>query len=146
MQEQILNVLFDWANISSQNVERNIMSREQLLISSQSPVISIGLHTDSHLALGLHSANIQENEIVKNQKSFREMGIPGINVLAYPYGNYNDTTLKLTENCGIAAAFTTDPVAVTQRSNHYRLGRFLVPDLNSNNFKKQLTEWAKQKN
>jgi peptidoglycan/xylan/chitin deacetylase (PgdA/CDA1 family) len=144
MQEQILAVLFDWANISCQKEAQQIMTAQQLRISSQSPVISIGLHTDSHLALGLHSASIQENEIVKNQFAFRELGITGINVLAYPYGSYNDTTIKVTEKCGISAAFTTDPTVVTQRSNHYRLGRFLVPNINSNSFKKQIKEWVKQ--
>jgi peptidoglycan/xylan/chitin deacetylase (PgdA/CDA1 family) len=146
VQEQLLEQLSGWANLPLEKKESPVMTTEQLKITSDSPVISIGLHTDSHLALGQHSANVQQIEIVKNQAALEQMGISYTNVLAYPYGDYNGDTMKVTESCGIPAAFTTDPIVVTQRSNHYRLGRFLVPDINGSNLRKQLKIWAKQNN
>jgi peptidoglycan/xylan/chitin deacetylase (PgdA/CDA1 family) len=146
LQEQLLEVLLDWANLPLGKIESLAMTCQQLKMTSESPVIAIGLHTSSHLALGLHSAGIQQTEIAENEIALTEMGVSYNNVLAYPYGNYNSDTIRIAESCGMAAAFTTDPIAVTERSNHYRLGRFLVPDINGSSFRKQLKLWAKQRN
>ena len=145
-QQELLKILFDWAKIRFQDEEANVMTSANLKITSESPVISIGLHTDSHMALGLHNTQQQGSEISRNRQGLEELGIKYSNVLAYPYGSYSDSTMGVARSCGLAAAFTTDPHAVNRRSNHYRLGRFLVPNISGDAFKKQLITWAEQKN
>jgi len=65
------------------------------------------------------------------------------NILAYPYGDYGDTTLAVVKKEKLAAAFTTCGQTVTRRSDLFRLGRFQVMNWNGEEFERQLRAWFK---
>jgi peptidoglycan/xylan/chitin deacetylase (PgdA/CDA1 family) len=120
------------------------MSQMQLSNLSTHPLFAIGLHTVAHLALSNHSPEVQSQQIVSSRHSLEQIcNRPG-NILTYPYGDYNDTTIDVVRKERLDAAFTTDPRVVTKRSDIYRLGRFQVKNWNGAAFEKQLSTWLKK--
>jgi peptidoglycan/xylan/chitin deacetylase (PgdA/CDA1 family) len=106
-------------------------------------LFDVGMHTVTHASLPFHSAEIQALEIVNSRNALMKAGDHARNILAYPYGDYGDTTLGVVKREKLAAAFTTCGQAVTRRSDPFRLGRFQVIDWDGKDFERQLLDWFK---
>lgn len=80
----------------------------------------IGIHGCDHLWLGKESYNRQKNEILDAVNFFSNKGIlnPDKWTMCYPYGSYNDDTIKILRDSNCIIGLTT-----------------LVSDINLNNFK-----------
>ena len=65
-------------------------------------------------------------------------------LLAYPYGNYNEATINIASEEKLSAAFTTEPRTITKAANRYQLGRFQVKDWDGREFSERLKSWLKQ--
>ncbi len=77
-----------------------------------SNLIEIGDHTVDHPNMAALSQADQQFQIITN-KAFLEQtfGVP-ITTFAYPYGNYNGTTVRLLKQDGFLTAVTTQPGVV----------------------------------
>jgi peptidoglycan/xylan/chitin deacetylase (PgdA/CDA1 family) len=106
-------------------------------------LFDVGMHTVTHASLPFHSAETQSREIVNNRNALLKTGDHARNILAYPYGDYGDTTLAVVKKEKLAAAFTTCGQTVTRRSDLFRLGRFQVMNWNGEDFERQLLDWFK---
>ncbi|NDK54533.1 polysaccharide deacetylase family protein [Pontibacter fetidus] len=104
-------------------------------------ILDIGLHTANHLALASHPAHAQHKNIHDNQLYLAQALAKKVNMLAYPYGNYNSDTLAVVSELGLEAAFTTEAKPVRNNSHTYKLGRFLVQNWDSNVLNKKLMYW-----
>jgi peptidoglycan/xylan/chitin deacetylase (PgdA/CDA1 family) len=101
------------------------------------------MHTVTHASLPSHSAETQSREIIENRFALLDAGDHARNILAYPYGDYDDTTLEVVKKEKLAAAFTTFGKPVTRQSDPFCLGRFQVMNWNGRNFERQLLNWFK---
>ncbi|HEY4109091.1 polysaccharide deacetylase family protein [Puia sp.] len=119
------------------------MSTFQLNDLVSNRLFDAGLHTVTHVSLPSHSAETQAREIVDNRLALLDVGDHARNILAYPYGDYDDTTLAVVQKEKLAAAFTTSEKAVTRRSDPFRLGRFQIINWNGEDFERQLLHWFK---
>lgn len=73
----------------------------------------IGYHSFHHVWLNELSYEQQREELESAIQFFREQNIFDETLtLAYPYGAYNEDTLKVAEDLGIQLAFTVDPRVV----------------------------------
>ena len=106
-------------------------------------LFDVGMHTVTHASLPFHSAETQSREIVNNRNALLKTGDHAKNILAYPYGDYCDTTLAVAKKEKLAAAFTTCGQIVTRQSDLLRLGRFQVMNWNGRDFERQLHNWFK---
>lgn len=116
------------------------LTGSQLNSIASHSLFDIGLHTVSHPALSVHPEEVQYGEIINSRDSLAKM-CKHSNILTYPYGDYNDTTLHIVKKEKIDAAFTTEEKAVTKRSDPYSLGRFQVKNWNEQDFENQLLTW-----
>lgn len=117
------------------------MHGEQVAHLSQNPLFDIGLHTATHPALAYHPEEMQYGELAENKKALQKF--EPINVVAFPYGNYNNSTLSVLRKQRIAASFTTEERKLTTKANPLCLGRFQVKNQDGNSFEKQLLKWLK---
>lgn len=117
------------------------MSREQLQVLAQGKHFNLGAHTVSHVALASHPRQVQEKEIEENRAFLREITGQEIDLLTYPYGNYNKESIAIAGSAALNAAFTTEEKAVIRNSHLYKLGRFQVKNLDAAEFKKELQLW-----
>ncbi|HZF66357.1 MAG TPA: polysaccharide deacetylase family protein [Chitinophagaceae bacterium] len=141
--EGTMTSIKEWAGCSWLNEEFNAITIAQLKDLGEHPLIDIGLHTASHPALKFQAHEIQQKEI-SECKRFLELNCKNtVNAIAFPYGDYNTSTLHIAKNEGLSAAFSTDSKPVSTRSNIYELGRFQVKNWNGDEFEKQLYSWIK---
>lgn len=117
------------------------MSREQLQDLGQGSLFDLGAHTVSHVALAYHAPEFQEKEILENRSFLTEVAQNKIDLLTYPYGNYNNESMAIAGKAGFDAAFTTEEKAIAKYSHPYRLGRFQVKNVGAPAFRKQLQLW-----
>lgn len=83
----------------------------------------IGGHTRTHRPLTSLSSTEQQDEISGGRQDLIAMGITPVNAFAYPFGDYDDNTIAITQNAGFTSARSTldgftDPV-----TDHYQLPR-----------------------
>lgn len=105
------------------------LSKEQLAGMADSPYITIGAHTVSHLSLGALSDADQEYEIADSVNYLeKELGRK-IEVFSYPFGSgrdYNKKTLEICKKIGIKKAATTKEALWNKSDNLLEIPRFSV--------------------
>ena len=139
---EVLNKIRKWANFIGHN-SRVVMNMNELAILANNPIFKLGIHTATHLALGLHSYSIQSEEIATSATVLQQFSKGFTNIVAYPYGNYNQDTFAVMQNQCIAAAVTTRAICVTSDNRNFDLGRFAVENVDGRAFIKQLCDWQK---
>ena len=130
MQQQELQKIRDWAGIKT--APRNgyeSMTENQLQDLSRNPLFEIGAHTASHAALAFHPPEVQAQELRENRNLLRDITSRNIELVSYPYGNYDAHTLQAASQTKFKAAFTTEEQFVNHRTEPFRMGRFQVKDL-----------------
>ncbi|TDN39605.1 polysaccharide deacetylase family protein [Hymenobacter sp. UV11] len=144
-QQLHLQRIRQWAGaIPSQRLAYRSMSLNQLQSLSSSPLHELGIHTVSHPALASHSPDFQRQELLSNQSFLEKATGKKPNVIAYPYGSYNQETIEAVTEAGCKAAFTTEERTVNRWSDRYRLGRFQVPNCTGATFTQRLQQWQKR--
>lgn len=119
------------------------LTKTQLKGIARHPLFDVGLHTVTHASLIFHSEDVQCREIMDNRDSLKKICRRSVNMLTYPYGDYNEATISVVKKENLAAAFSTAEKAITKRSDPYSLGRFQVKNWSRREFEVQLARWAK---
>lgn len=119
------------------------LTTSQLNCIALHPLFEIGMHTVSHPALSFQTREVQLQEISGSRECLEKMCNRSTNVLTYPYGDYDDTTINVVKQEKLQAAFTTVERVITKQSNPYCLGRFQVRNWNEDEFERQLSTWIK---
>ena len=83
----------------------------------------IGAHTRTHPYLSQLSSADQQNEIQGSKNDLLAMNVGPSTSFAYPFGDYNDTTLSLVKSDGFSDAAATLDGDVTLSSDKYQLER-----------------------
>lgn len=115
------------------------MQHEQLSELSENALFDIGLHTATHPALAYHPEELQYSELAENKKALQIY--QPVNAVAFPYGNYNNSTLAVLRKQRIDAGFTTESRKLTAEAKLHCLGRFQVKNQNGIEFEKQILQW-----
>lgn len=111
--------------ISSQIDSGYYMSADQLK-EMQDYGIDIESHTANHVYLDTLSYNEQLKELTDSKKRLEEVLGKEVTSIAYPYGNYNEDTIKAAEAAGYTLGFTTNKGLDKQTSNKLKLDRIYV--------------------
>lgn len=78
------------------------------LIEMEQNGIDIESHTVSHIKLGELSYDKQLNELKSSKEILEKILNKKVNYIAYPFGSYNENTLKAVKEAGYTMAFTTN--------------------------------------
>jgi peptidoglycan/xylan/chitin deacetylase (PgdA/CDA1 family) len=140
--EPIMHNLRTWSGYVRKGKKEDLpMTNQQLEEILKHPLFDLGIHTLTHQALAFHPREVQKNEILACKQDLEKRSKTEINFFAYPYGNYNATTLSLVKEEKLALAFTTQEKTITCDSDTSLLGRFQVLNQNGKVFKRQLRNW-----
>lgn len=121
--------------------EYRTMSKIELQQLASSDLITIGSHTLTHPALPFHSASYQKKEILENRDALGEITGKEIKLLAYPFGNYNEDSIKILSDGGFDAAFSTQARAAQSDTPRYTIGRFQVKNVSGAQLETQIKQW-----
>lgn len=83
----------------------------------------IGAHTQTHPYLSQLNSTDQQTEIQGSRNDLLAMNVGPITSFAYPFGDYNDTTLSLVKSDGFSDAAATIDGDATLISDKYQLER-----------------------
>jgi len=141
-QQEQLQKIRDWAGVKPSNREGyQCMSVPQLQELANSKLCSIGVHTVHHPALAAHPKAYQLGELQENRQFLEEVIGAEVNLLAYPYGSFNEDTFYAAADLHFYAGFTTQAKPVVLDDHPYRLGRFQVKNSNRKDFAAQFLKW-----
>ncbi len=140
----VLNEIKRWSNYEKAPEEDLPMTKQQLKDISTAPLFEIGLHTVNHSSLPFHSRETQYKEIAGNEEALKAICGKVSEMLAFPYGNYNETTISIVEERKLKAAFTTSEKPVSNSSDLFQLSRFQVKNWNAKEFEARLSSWMKK--
>lgn len=142
-QQSLLENVRNWGNCNS-DVSRSIsMTSEQIKEMSEKSIFDFGLHTLTHTNLPDHSRETQYEEIAGSEQYLTDNCSKVLRVLAYPNGQFDQTTVSIVKEQQLEGVFTTGAHAVTRFSDPFLLGRFQVNNWNGDDFNKQLSAWMK---
>lgn len=147
---EVRRLIVDELFLKIVGVEENSFSRELYVNEEQMKCMveggmHIGSHGFDHFWLGSLSYEQQKIEIEKSVEFIKKIYGNKFSdwTICFPYGNYNEDTLKLLEEYNCAAGFTTE-VRIANISND---NIFTIPRLDTNDIPKdrnaEVNEWYK---
>jgi peptidoglycan/xylan/chitin deacetylase (PgdA/CDA1 family) len=136
-----MHTIRSWAQNSQDQKDQWPMSEAELRELASHALFEIGIHTVSHPALSFHDYEVQHREISASRRFLQERFGDSVSTIAYPYGNYNETTIRVVKDLQLTAGFTTHDRLIMKKADPYRLGRFQVKNWNGDEFEKQLRRW-----
>ncbi|HEY4324710.1 MAG TPA: polysaccharide deacetylase family protein [Mucilaginibacter sp.] len=144
-QQRYLQIIRNWAKLPlTTRPGYRTMSAAEINQLASNNLFTIGAHTITHPALACHDVNIQKDELNENKGRLREITNREINLLAYPYGNYNEETLRVASELGFYAAFTTEEKTLRLKSPMRSLGRFQVKNITGAELRDEIKLWRLQ--
>lgn len=119
------------------------MPKDQL-IELDKAGMDIMAHTESHPYLSKYPYEIQLGELTRSKEKLENILGKPVDFLAYPYGDYNDDTLKATKEAGYKMAFTINRGLASSDTSLLELKRIYVSSIESfDTFKKKLNTYKK---
>jgi peptidoglycan/xylan/chitin deacetylase (PgdA/CDA1 family) len=143
--ETVITNLRQWAGDHTRALDEELpMSNQQLSDLKNHSWIDVGIHTVSHPALSFHTQKNQQKEIAECRQYLEAEFEKPADTMAYPYGDYDELTIKVVSDQKLKAVFTTEERAVTKDSDPFRLGRFQVRNWNGIEFEARLARWIRE--
>lgn len=116
----------DWcigANKQNKPACEDYLTWDEIRKLDDEGLITIGSHTINHPNLASLSEEQQRAEIFGGKQELeKQLGRP-VYDLAYPYGSFNETSVKLAQQAGFRTAVTTQPGTVHTTSQLFTLTR-----------------------
>ena len=132
--KHIVQKLFEKAKLkfSSNELENFYINKENLLEMSKSGMY-FGSHGHFHLKFDKLNLLKTEQEISTSLIKLKKLGLnQNIETMCYPYGNYDQKTIKLLKLYKIKYGFTTKPGSIYLNS---KISNYEIPRYDTNDFK-----------
>ncbi len=107
------------------DVSKPLMTRDSILNLYQQGV-EFGSHTKTHIRLTTHDAIEQDIEIVKSKGELEGMLGLSINTFCYPYGSYDENSLRSVKVAGYKYAVTCNKGINDGTENPFELKRIAI--------------------
>ncbi|MDO5435329.1 MAG: polysaccharide deacetylase family protein [Clostridia bacterium] len=106
------------------------LTAEQLQILADDPLVTIGSHGVSHAHLSRLDEETQKAELETSKAELEDLLRQPVKYFAYPFGDFNETTLRLIKGAGYEAAFAVEGRPLTRRGQGapYRIPRLSIAD------------------
>jgi peptidoglycan/xylan/chitin deacetylase (PgdA/CDA1 family) len=116
------------------------LSEAMLRDLAADPNITIAAHTQDHLYLKGRSELIQRHEILGSKTELEAVTGHPVNHFAYPYGAFDDVTVRLVKEAGYKSAATTIIGTSNNEGTSLTLRRVRIGNLSLNWFAEQLAK------
>lgn len=121
--------LINSINYNSREAYRSLTQAELKLVSEH-PLLSIGLHTHHHYALGDLSFKEQKEEVLFSINQLKKMVSNDIKYLALPFGSYNEDTLAIAEEEGFKGVLLANDYYSNQKNKaRKKINRIIMPNI-----------------
>ncbi len=138
----VMGIIKKWVSADLLEDNRSFpMNEFQLKQLQADQLFSLGMHTITHPDLSTKKSLIQLKEIDGSKYTLEKNYGIKTDMLAYPYGRYNQLTIDVVQRLKIAACFTTDQETVNGDADVKKLGRFQVFNWKGEVFKNQISGW-----
>jgi peptidoglycan/xylan/chitin deacetylase (PgdA/CDA1 family) len=120
---------FSWDTEYQADDRAHFLSKEEIRLLAEHPLIEIGAHTHTHKRLSTLCSAEQRNELQQNKDILESITARPVTQFAYPFGGIFDYTKKtraIAEEIGFEVLCTTDPKFVTPKSSPLHLTRFNI--------------------
>ena len=113
-----------------ENKSNEIMSPKQLVKFSSSPLVTLGAHTHTHIAISVHNDCEIYDDVSKNIREIQHITGHRVKYFAYPYGSALEIRdcVKVLKQLEIFAAFTTNDDFLRKNYNKYFIPRVTIDD------------------
>lgn len=132
-----MEALRQWAGRAG-TPEARLLDGDEVLALHADPLVTIGAHTDHHLALPALDPEDRRVEIIGNLRWLERLTGGPIAHFAYPYGRYDRAVVDTVRGAGFVTSVTTDPTLVHRDADLFSLPRVQVPDLDGDRFSRWL--------
>lgn len=106
--------------------------------------IDIESHTVNHAKLDSLTYDEQLKELQESKKNLEEITGKEVDSIAYPFGNFNDDSIKASKAAGYTLGFTTNRGLSDRADNPLKLDRiYISSNYDMNTFKEVLSETKK---
>ncbi len=124
------NIPFTAFVLSDKVDQPGYITREQLAEMAANPLVTIGSHGTDHTKLAQADEKKQRMELFESKKAIEGMTGRPCEYFAYPFGQYNDTTLHLMAEAGYVRACAVKGRAFTVKdlNNAYTVPRLSIED------------------
>jgi peptidoglycan/xylan/chitin deacetylase (PgdA/CDA1 family) len=109
------------------DTDYNYLTTEQILEMDKNGM-SIEPHTVNHPELDKLPYSQQKMELEDSKKALEKLLGREMKYIAYPYGKYNNDTLKIAEEVGYKMAFSTKSGLAEKSNGMYKLNRIYVSE------------------
>jgi peptidoglycan/xylan/chitin deacetylase (PgdA/CDA1 family) len=113
----------EWGK-SYYSADERVMSAEQL--RNLPELISVGSHSLTHPDLALVSAEEASREIIRSREKLELLLQRPVTMFGFPYGSFNNATLRHCREAGYQRVFTTEPTLIPQDASEFVVGRVAV--------------------
>ena len=100
-----------------------VLTTDEVRTLADRPGHSVGAHTTHHLALTHHPENTKRSEVLESKTTLEHVTHRPVRSFAYPYGEFDDKTIRLVNEAGFLAAVTVEPGLVSAGTNRLLLPR-----------------------
>jgi peptidoglycan/xylan/chitin deacetylase (PgdA/CDA1 family) len=121
------------------------MNAHELVEITAGGLIEIGAHTMSHATLPAHSSDFQRHQILNSKSQLERILSISIDAFAYPYGEYDQTSLDIIREGGFLCACTTVEHTCMVGTSIYELPRVGVKNWNGQEFANIIANWLATK-
>jgi peptidoglycan/xylan/chitin deacetylase (PgdA/CDA1 family) len=137
--DECLGRLAEWADIADGDDRSNrAMSAEQAARMAAGGLMEIGAHTMSHPSLPALGPDGQRAEILRCRKACEEVCSRPVDMFAYPFGNFDGTSVALAREAGYAAAFTTRAGTLSLMKDPLEIPRANIGNFSGKRFRRAL--------
>lgn len=102
------------------------MTPEELRHLDAMPGMELGAHTENHLLLPAHALPIKEQELLLCRQRLEALLGREVRSLSYPYGAFDEESVRAAQRAGFAAAVTTGNQPASAQSHPLVLPRCAV--------------------
>jgi peptidoglycan/xylan/chitin deacetylase (PgdA/CDA1 family) len=135
MQQQWMRQIREWASIPDEaRPTHRSLNEGQLAALAAGGLVDIGAHTVTHPLLPAQPCELQREEIINSRSQLEKIIQRPVEHFAYPYGEYDQTTVKILHEAGFASACTTVDRAMTRRTKTYEIPRVPVQNWSGEKF------------
>jgi len=115
---------------------------EAELASLASGPVEIGGHTITHPSLPVLELDEQQREIADGRSRLEELVGRPLETFSYPYGDYDDATVRLVEQTGFCFACSVKEGSVSRDFSPFLLPRYAVRDWPAEELERRLATWG----
>jgi len=116
------------------------MSSKQIVELLSDGSLELGGHTLSHPVLPSLSAHEQMREMAEGKAACHALSDQNVTGFAYPYGEFDEQSVRLARECGFEWACTTEAKGLGKGTDLFLLPRIQVMDWNGETFAQALRD------